>query len=1050
MSLRGEAEAISHLDTIGLLQNMEPTKRAIEEYFPIVEINRLAVPERNAFKPIYQMHKWFARRASCVFRAILLGALKPAGTDIMEEFYKDHTNDPDTNGKVILDPFMGGGTTVVEALRLGCKVIGVDLNPVAWFIVKTEVEPVDIDGLKEAFQRLANRPASSGKTVKEELVGHYKTRCPCCNNGNAGNASNGAQANIIYTFWVKSAICTNPLCKKEVPLFSDYIIAQKNPSIRHYQDISCPKCKKTFDWEVEPASLVGEERLIIKGPESAGIGRSNKRWAYSPKPPVICPWCEEQVTPGPSFANEGKKSSNNNKLVRKKVPLNILYCPNCSEVWQIRGSLEEEVTCPTCHKAYNPYGGNVTEKGKFVCPACGTKDNIINSIRKLPKDELLPISPYAIEGYCSVCGGDDEEVEEEEKNLFNSGLGIPLGECAKRVVIVKKDSQQFKEHDCRISKNNGKFFKKISPADIVRYQEACSRWEKEKTLLLYPKQEIPEGYNTNQMIKHHYHYWHQMFNPRQLLCLSTLLKAIDEESDQALKEILLCTFSDCVGRNNQFCRYFNDRNTIQEIFSRHDYQPKMTIAEGNVFGDESIRGTYPQMFRRLLDGKKFNDNAFDWLRVNPERPKKSYKDMRVDGMQAILECRNSAVPISLNSKELNYVITDPPYVGNVNYSELADFFYVWLRLILSRTYSYFAPEITPKAEEIIENPTRGKTARDYKEGLTEVWKRCNENLKDDGLMIFTFHHSEERAWESLLSAVCDAGFEIDSVYPIHGESESSLHLMGKQAIAYDLIHVCKKRPPYAAITSRSWAGIRQEIRRRSRKEIQMIEEGRYGGEPLSPGDVNMILIGKCLELYSRHYGAVVDHEGNPVPLTDALKQIKELVDQLTTKERPLPSELSDLDPESYIYLISLCEKREIKSDEVHKATRGILEIDDLMKAGLITKGRVKGGRTFEVKSPMERYSSLSEKFRGERVDTQIDMFGEDKKSANSKGYFIDKIHFLMALAETKESLIPWLEKWRGEAREIRAASAYLSDKRKEFAPALAKITRMMEAGPLFR
>jgi adenine-specific DNA methylase len=119
-------------------------KRAIEESFPIVEINKLAVPERNAFKPIYQMHKWFARRASCVFRAILLGATKPAGTDIMAEFYKDHTNDPDTKAVTVLDPFMGGGTTVIEALRLGCHVTGIDLNPVAWFIVKTEAEQVDI------------------------------------------------------------------------------------------------------------------------------------------------------------------------------------------------------------------------------------------------------------------------------------------------------------------------------------------------------------------------------------------------------------------------------------------------------------------------------------------------------------------------------------------------------------------------------------------------------------------------------------------------------------------------------------------------------------------------------------------------------------------------------------------------------------------------------------------------------------------------------------------------------------------------------------------
>ncbi|MFH0351791.1 MAG: DUF1156 domain-containing protein, partial [Chromatiales bacterium] len=60
----------------------------------------MAKPERNSFKPIYQMHKWFARRASCVFRAILLGALKPAiqpdgtPTDLMAEFYKDHSQDP--------------------------------------------------------------------------------------------------------------------------------------------------------------------------------------------------------------------------------------------------------------------------------------------------------------------------------------------------------------------------------------------------------------------------------------------------------------------------------------------------------------------------------------------------------------------------------------------------------------------------------------------------------------------------------------------------------------------------------------------------------------------------------------------------------------------------------------------------------------------------------------------------------------------------------------------------------------------------------------------
>ena len=365
-------------------------KRAIEEYFPIVDINRLAVPERNAFKPIYTMHKWFARRSSSVFRAILLGAMKPAGTDIMKEFYKDHTNDPDTKGKVILDPFMGGGTTVVEALRLGCKVIGVDLNPVAWFIVKTEVEPVDLNELRAAFDRLANRTVEwSGKPLNETILSLYKTECPECGN---------TDADIIYTFWVKSAPCTTGTCNHSTPLFSDYIIAQKKPSIRFFPDCQCPKCKNKFDWEIDPASLVGNLKLMVNAPKfSAGEGRTSARWSYATGNTVACPWCSEIITP----------YIKSKKPKRKKIILSILYCPHCEEVWQYRGELPDEVVCPTCAKTFNPNEGNMPERGKFICRGTcgGNVDAVIAAIRTLPEEQLLPIRPYALEGYCSKCGG---------------------------------------------------------------------------------------------------------------------------------------------------------------------------------------------------------------------------------------------------------------------------------------------------------------------------------------------------------------------------------------------------------------------------------------------------------------------------------------------------------------------------------------------------------------------------------------------------------------------------------------------------------------------
>jgi len=530
------------------------TKRAIEEYFPIVEINRLAGPERNSFKPIYMMHKWFARRASCVFRAILLGAMKPAGTDIMEEFYKDHTHDPDTNGKVILDPFMGGGTTVVEALRLGCKVIGIDLNPVAWFIVKTEVEPVDIDALEDAFERLANRPVEwSGKSVRETLLEQYKTECPCCGAGRE-------DADIIYTFWVNSAVCTSPTCKRQVPLFGDYIISQKSPSIRYWRDALCPRCGKSFDWEVEPAALIVEPTLMVNNPQdAAGVGRGNKRWSYATKPPVRCPWCQEEVTPQPQ----------ERKVQRKKVSLTVLLCPLCNAVWQYRGTVPDRVACPVCREEYSAvaerrvgyYDGN---RRKFVC-ACGTVAGVLDSLRKwLPDDDLLPIRPYAIEGWCPHCAGDSEEDQDSEEDLF--------GETKRR-----RSKKREPDHACLLTSNKGKFFKRMTAADLARYQRACESWQREKVQLPYPKSKVPPGYNTNQMINYNYRRWHQMFNPRQLLCLSTLLKAVDHEPDQTLKEMLLSAFKMTIEANNMFARYrvqAGGRSPFGGLFSRHDFQPK--------------------------------------------------------------------------------------------------------------------------------------------------------------------------------------------------------------------------------------------------------------------------------------------------------------------------------------------------------------------------------------------------------------------------------------------------------------------------------------------
>lgn len=1047
-------------------------KRAIEEDFPIVEINRLAVPERNSFKPIYQMHKWFARRASCVFRAILLGALKPAGTNIMAEFYKDHSRDPDTNGKVVLDPFMGGGTTVVEALRLGCKVVGIDLNPVAWFIVKTEVEPVDVEELDEAFERLANRIVPwSGKPLRQTLLDLYKTATPWT----AEEVCGLPNSDLIYTFWVKSAVCTSPTCRKHVPLFSDYIVAAKSPSIRYHPDCKCPKCDADFDWEVEPATLIADPRLMFHGNAySGGVGRSNSRWTYAHEDGgiyvcqgksilkkdakikegspewihvlrqsqvktgmleprhVCCPQCNEIVRP--RLTTKKKK--------RKKIPLTVLLCPQSEEVFQWRGELAPDamVTSPAGF-TFDPQKGHVTEKGRFVCPHCGNNDAIIESIRSLPAEQLLPAHAYALQAYAPGCNpaNDPVKVDGKDEDLFSDSRESETDEAEEETAqndVAYSGPFVPPTHNL-VWKQGGKFYARHAPADQALYANAEQLWQKDQSVLPYPKSEIPPGQETDRLHEHHYRHWHQMFNPRQLLALSTLLRFVSQEKDPKSRDLLLCAFSNTIESNNVFTRNRASRNSPGGtapggIFSRHDFQPKATFCEQNVWGTVSGSNTFLNRIQALREGLAYArqpyDGAFD---QNGKHCKHEGTDSLPFNGDAILMSGDSRFEIEKTSAA-DLVITDPPYADNVNYSELADFFYVWLRLILKSEDPQFAPEFCPKGAEIIENRARGLSMQNFEDGLTTVLRKSAERISDTGLVVFTFHHGGRSSWQSVLNSICTADLVIEAVYPVHAESEVSLHLMEKDAISYDLIHVCRKRRSEDTRAKRSWAGLRQLVRQRAREEVARIEAGRYGGQPLSPPDVRMVLIGKCLEVYSRHYGAVMDWNAEPYPLRSALQDIRMMVEQIVSKETPLPSELENVDAISQVWLLALCQNREVSVDSISKFTRGVFEVADLTghKPPLLRKGRIKGGRTYEVLTPLERLDGLRQTLKGAGSTSEqltlLDTMDNTPVVLGPK--LVDVLHLLSGNAEQGERLDQLVERFRGQREQIRAALQYIKQR----------------------
>jgi len=117
--------------------------------------------KENSKKPIYEIHKWWARRLGHVFRILLISSTTPAPAALkvadherlLSRFYKKN----DLRGLTVLDPFMGGGTSVVEALKCGARVIGVDIDPVAWFVTKKEVEPFDERRVVQTFNDVAKK-----------------------------------------------------------------------------------------------------------------------------------------------------------------------------------------------------------------------------------------------------------------------------------------------------------------------------------------------------------------------------------------------------------------------------------------------------------------------------------------------------------------------------------------------------------------------------------------------------------------------------------------------------------------------------------------------------------------------------------------------------------------------------------------------------------------------------------------------------------------------------------------------------------------------------
>ena len=377
----------------------------------------------------------------------------------------------------------------------------------------------------------------------------------------------------------------------------------------------------------------------------------------------------------------------------------------------------------------------------------------------------------------------------------------------------------------------------------------------------FPVVEIEPGHNTNQVLGYNYRFWHEMFNARQLLCLSILAERIRKVPEPELRELFTCLFSGALEFNNMFASYKGEgTGAVRHMFAHHILKPERVPLEANVWGTPKSSGSFMTMFegriRRALD---YADNPFE-LRVRGKAGERKATE-KIHGLSAplafdvaddfqsfkkgkkvYLSCGDSS-ETDIEDGAVDAIITDPPFFDNVHYSQLADFFHVWQRFILGETGAR-ALHTTRSSAEV-----QNSDASAFTERLGAVWSECYRVLSDDGVLAFTYHHSRSDGWSSVLRALMKAGFGISAAFPIKAEMSVAMpKLQAREPINLDIVLVCRKR---ASLAKYKWNGdLWGTVVPKATGQVVRFREA---GRKLSRNDVRVIVMAQLIRQLSRSH-----------------------------------------------------------------------------------------------------------------------------------------------------------------------------------------------------
>jgi len=774
---------------------------------------------------------------------ILHWGLETTNKEMLEWFKEEIKMAYGGRAPKVLDPFAGGGAIPLEAMRLGCEATAVDINPVAWFILKCTLEYP---------QKLAGKthPLPDFILCDEEFMeAFYKTHPHLIGRTKKTKKQEQEDA-ATFPQWIKKDTGRTPKADLawHVRAWGRWVLGRAQRELAQFYPTYA---------EFEHLVLTNKEKKlgIIQKPFEKQLIR-------------LVP-LDEDGTPDiaalkAEFSKEYLADKRNPRWVAK---------PAVAYLWA------RTVKCKNC-RATLPL-----LKTRWLC-----KNDTKRVLLAMEPDTQRSGVVFGIEANVPAKGGNAAQKREHDKRLgagtmTRSGAWCPCCQKPGQVIMTMEDIR-LEGKAGRLASTmtavvvdgqNGKEYRLPTEHEIQQAEVAQETLAEVFAQIPFglPEEPLPSAAALGFRVPlYGFDQWKKLFTPRQLLALGTFVKWTLEarralkslryaaEWAEAISAYLALQNDKVADYNSQVCMWHISGEKIGHTFTRFALPITWDFVELAITND--VGGAYSAQLDWL---SRFIDHALI-AGIDVEKP----------------HLQNQSA-IQLSPGEYDAIVTDPPYYDAIPYSDLMDFFYLWLKRSLNglspELDAAFKEALSPKWNherndgELIDDASRhegdkAKSKAVYEDGMARVFQGCGNALKPDGKMVVVFANKQPDAWETLVSALIRSGFVVDGSWPIQTEMSTRMRAKTSAALASSVWLVCKKRP----VTARpGWDNqVLEDMRRNIREKLREFWDAGIRGP-----DFVWAATGPALEAYSKHPIVKKANEPGPMTVNEFLGHVRRIV-----------------------------------------------------------------------------------------------------------------------------------------------------------------------------